>query len=1207
MKKYFLPLSILSVIIFLSGCIVQLSSLDILLTEPLNAGEEIHLRFSDGSPDSSYSDPAPDQACITNPGVNCKRIYVTSIPTGKTIVGAYITDNNVSWVPSYAYATNGRVVEASAIHDSKPEIPAQYYQLASVEPSDVEDYSKVTFNIHGMNNSDALALVDGRTEVFALASAVTFYNYDEMDTNPQSESLDSIEGGFSSFTTDGQVVFLMKTEGLELEQLTLHSGPTLLQELPEEVHVTYNGNGAEDSVPSDSNAYFPGIEDTVEVLGVGGMTKTGHSFTGWNATGTVSEAVYEEGDTFTISEDTTLYAVWTPKQFKVTYNGNGDDGTGTVPSAVTEDYGSAVTVSGNTGNLAKENYSFAGWNTAANGSGDSFSAGSSFTIPAADTTLYAQWEPNEYTVTYNGNGDDGTGAVPSAVTEDYGSAVTLSGNTGNLVKEGYSFAGWNTAANGSGTSYNTGASFTIPAADTTLYAQWTINEYTVTYNGNGDDGTGTVPSAVTEDYGSAVTVSGNTGNLVKEGYSFAGWNTAANGSGTSYNTGASFTIPAADTTLYAQWNSGNAMLGDLSVSPGTLDFNPSDLNYTVDVGNNIAKVDIFITKGDPTQTLMVTDAAFQSVTDSVYHYELSNLVVGENPLQIQVSAQDGTQNDYNLTIQRLSNNADLSGLTLSNGTMVPVFADSETSYTTEVSNHVDRLTITPTFADVDASATVSINGGTAAPLTDGTESGELALDVGVNTIAIAVTAEDGTPKTYTIAVTREGSGNADLSGLTLSNGTLTPAFAASEPSYTAEVRNSVRSLTITAMLADVNASATVSVNGGTVDPLTAGTASGELSLNVGVNSIEVLVTAQDSTTTKTYTIEVTRARSSGGSSGGNPSGGAPSGPAPTDQNESDLDVTIDGETEQAIATATASEQEGQAVLTVIVDAAKLTERLTSAADQPVVTIPVAATTDKVMVALTGETVKVMENKQATLDVRTPNGSYTLPASEVAIEQLAEQLGAGTALENITVHVDIAKSGSATVELLESAANEGQFTVVVPPVDFTVTAEFNEKAAQVTKFNAFVEREIPIPNGVDANMITAAVVLNEDGSTRSVPMKIVTRDGVSYAVINSLTNSTYAIVSYPVAFHDVANHWAKDAVNNMGSRMVISGFEDGKFQPDQAITRAEFAAIIIHGLGLKPEQGASSFSDVMATAWYHDAVNTAAAHGLIIRRRHLPSE
>jgi uncharacterized protein (TIGR02145 family)/uncharacterized repeat protein (TIGR02543 family) len=76
-----------------------------------------------------------------------------------------------------------------------------------------------------------------------------------------------------------------------------------------------------------------------------------------------------------------------------------------------------------------------------------------------------------YTVTYDGNGNTG-GSVPSAQTKTQGVALTLSGNTGSLVKTGYTFARWNTAANGSGTDYAEGASYTADA-NVTLYAKWT--------------------------------------------------------------------------------------------------------------------------------------------------------------------------------------------------------------------------------------------------------------------------------------------------------------------------------------------------------------------------------------------------------------------------------------------------------------------------------------------------------------------------------------------------------------------------------------------------------------------------------------------------------------------------------------------------------------------------------------------------------------
>ncbi len=161
---------------------------------------------------------------------------------------------------------------------------------------------------------------------------------------------------------------------------------------------------------------------------------------------------------------------------------------------------------------------------------------------------------NTYAVTYNGNGSTG-GAVPvDANNYQQGATVTVLGNTGSLVKTGYTFSGWNTAANGTGTSYAAAVTFTMGTANVTLYAQWTlIPTYTMTYSGNGSAG-GTVPTdANSYQQGATVTVLGNTGSLVKTGYTFSGWNTAANGTGTSYAAAVTFTMGTANVTLYAQW------------------------------------------------------------------------------------------------------------------------------------------------------------------------------------------------------------------------------------------------------------------------------------------------------------------------------------------------------------------------------------------------------------------------------------------------------------------------------------------------------------------------------------------------------------------------------------------------------------------------------------------------------------------------------
>jgi uncharacterized repeat protein (TIGR02543 family) len=209
--------------------------------------------------------------------------------------------------------------------------------------------------------------------------------------------------------------------------------------------------------------------------------------------------------------------------------------------------------------------------------------------------------PITYTFTYDGNTNT-SGNAPIDGSSPYasGSTVTVLGNSGStvLAKFGFAFAGWNTAANGSGISYSQGNTFTINA-NTTLYAQWTPvvpTTYTFTYDGNTNT-SGDAPIDGSSPYasGSTVTVLGNSGStvLAKLGFTFAGWNTAANGSGISNSQGNRFTIYA-NTTLYAQWRA-------VDSSP------PSPPTSLSSVGGNQAAYILFTQDGDVTNYEYSTD------------------------------------------------------------------------------------------------------------------------------------------------------------------------------------------------------------------------------------------------------------------------------------------------------------------------------------------------------------------------------------------------------------------------------------------------------------------------------------------------------------------------------------------------------------------------------------------------------------------------
>ncbi|MBK7452259.1 MAG: InlB B-repeat-containing protein [Anaerolineales bacterium] len=177
--------------------------------------------------------------------------------------------------------------------------------------------------------------------------------------------------------------------------------------------------------------------------------------------------------------DITLYAKWTANSYTITFDSNG----GSVVTAITQPFGSAVSAP-----IAptKTGYTFGGWYSDAGLN----TAYTFTTMPAADITLYAKWTANSYTITFDSNG----GSVVTAITQDFDTAVTAPTAP---TKTGNTFGGWYSDAG-----LNTAYTFTtMPAANITLYAKWTANSYTITFDSNG----GSVVTAITQDFDTAVT------------------------------------------------------------------------------------------------------------------------------------------------------------------------------------------------------------------------------------------------------------------------------------------------------------------------------------------------------------------------------------------------------------------------------------------------------------------------------------------------------------------------------------------------------------------------------------------------------------------------------------------------------------------------------------------------------------------------------
>lgn len=172
----------------------------------------------------------------------------------------------------------------------------------------------------------------------------------------------------------------------------------------------------------------------------------------------------------------TCYSTTTTGQSAtVNYNING--GSGTTPDSVSGIFGEVKGTVATGAAFSKPGFTFVEWNTAPDGSGAAVAAGSPLTIPAGSTTYYAVWA-GTYAITYDGNGATSGSAPPDGSYTTGGSAYTIAGNTGTLAREGYTFAGWNTSADGSGTTYVAGSTYAA-SADLPLFALWTPTSATL--------------------------------------------------------------------------------------------------------------------------------------------------------------------------------------------------------------------------------------------------------------------------------------------------------------------------------------------------------------------------------------------------------------------------------------------------------------------------------------------------------------------------------------------------------------------------------------------------------------------------------------------------------------------------------------------------------------------------------------------------------
>ncbi|MCW2276813.1 S-layer homology domain-containing protein [Heliophilum fasciatum] len=413
-----------------------------------------------------------------------------------------------------------------------------------------------------------------------------------------------------------------------------------------------------------------------------------------------------------------------------------------------------------------------------------------------------------------------------------------------------------------------------------------------------------------------------------------------------------------------------------------------------------------------------------------------------------------------------------------------------------------------------------------------------------------------------------------------------------------------------AVVADGAAAPTIDISGvGTACTTSETTITDPTGLTAGAKDIYIVVkdaTGNVSSVLKidiaAYTVPSSEIR--GGSSGGRSS------TLSTPTHQEPVVVIVNGKSEN-VGTETKTNERGKATVTIAVNNTVIDGKIEEAIkNNPTgngnfVQIRVADQTSEVVkVELTGDIVKKLEENTFDVSIKRDTVEYVIPAKELTISSVAKELGVSEqALKDIRIEVQINTLDASVTAKYNEVAKANGAELVFPPITFEIVAKTTKSDGtkadvEINKFSNYVERIMEIPAGVDPSKITTGIVFNPDGTYSHVPTEVFQKNGKWYAKLHSLTNSTYSVIWNPVTVKSVENHWSKDAVNDMASRLVV--FNAEIFAPDKVITRADFAEYIIRALGLYREgsKHENKFKDVSANGDRTLAILIASESGIV---------
>ena len=556
----------------------------------------------------------------------------------------YTVVYNVNQPAQASSAIGGVTTSSSHTYDTQKALTANRYSLTgwtfqgwATSPSGSVVYENGTevinlmaedngtVNLYAVWKANTYTIVYNANKPFGASGTITGSTVSSLHTYDTQKALTASGYSLTGWTfqgwatsTNGGVVY---DNGAQVKNLTAENdGTVTLYAVWEQTlhQITFNACGGSGS-------------STISVLYDGALpalvtepSRKGYNFKGYYTQENGNGVMYYgddfnavEGLTYTVESNLVLYAFWVPIRYDIELYSQGQY-VGIIENVV---YGELLLPSAQTLAISRPNYDFVGWNLYEEQNWSMYNAGVSYNVGLADfegekISIYAAWiEKNIYTINFDANGGFGAPAMAQAHEDE---TVILSATIPSRAD--YTFVGWAETADAVDAQYLPEGEFTMGDSVVTLYAVWRLNP-SLSYSANGGEFINNV-TLVYPAAGSLVTITEI--KPVRTGYEFVGWATTDNAETVQYVSGETFTMPSANTVLYAVWKrteftvSQNVASGYAISGLSERYFYGDNLEFTVSGENPKVYINgtLVACNGEGKYSFTVTDNISVSVADS---------------------------------------------------------------------------------------------------------------------------------------------------------------------------------------------------------------------------------------------------------------------------------------------------------------------------------------------------------------------------------------------------------------------------------------------------------------------------------------------------------------------------------------------------------------------------------------------------------------